>query len=316
MVKRTDFTVFEICAGAGGQAIGLEQAGFLHMGALDNDPNACATLRANREKEWPVLETDVRLFDGKPLCGTIDLLAGGVPCPPFSVAGRQLGRDDERDLFPQALRLVEEIKPKAVMLENVRGFKSAKFDSYRTELWVQLHALGYNVVADIFDAAEFGVPQYRKRFVLVALRPQYACHFEWPKPCGTFRTVGETLGAEMQSRGWRGADPWRVRASRPGPTIVGGSKKHGGADLGPTRAKEAWAKLGIDGMAIALQPPDDMFPMDGLPQLTNGMVAIIQGFPRAWRFSGKKTAVYRQIGNAFPPPMAKAIGLSIIKALR
>ena len=114
----------EICAGAGGQALGLEQAGFYHQGLIENDSDACKTLLLNRPG-WKVIEKDLRKFDGKGFRG-IDLLAGGVPCPPFSVAGKQLGEEDDRDLFPTALRLAAEIKPQAVMLENVPGFASAR----------------------------------------------------------------------------------------------------------------------------------------------------------------------------------------------
>ncbi len=117
----SELTVVEICAGAGGQSLGLEQAGIYHAATVEIDQDACETLRLNRQHAWKVVEADVHHFDGRPYRG-IDLLAGGVPCPPFSVAGRQLGADDERDLFPQALRLVRECEPMAVMLENVPGF--------------------------------------------------------------------------------------------------------------------------------------------------------------------------------------------------
>src|SRR5688500_839303 len=113
-------TVLEICAGAGGQSLGLDWAGFEHVAAVDNDFDACTTLKLNRPY-WDVVHDDVANVDGAEYEG-VDLLAGGVPCPPFSIAGKQLGRDDERDLFPQALRLVRATNPRAVLLENVKGF--------------------------------------------------------------------------------------------------------------------------------------------------------------------------------------------------
>jgi DNA (cytosine-5)-methyltransferase 1 len=103
--QQPGMTCLEICAGAGGQALGLEQAGISHAAAVEVDHDACETLRLNRQHAWKVIEADVRHFDGRPYRG-IGLLAGGVPCPPFTVAGKQLGADDERDLFPEALRLV------------------------------------------------------------------------------------------------------------------------------------------------------------------------------------------------------------------
>src|SRR6202045_4992396 len=112
-------TVLEICAGAGGQAVGLEAAGFDLAAAIEIDHHAYSTLRKNRPR-WKVIEGSISESDGTKFRG-IDLLAGGVPCPPFSIAGKQLGHEDERDLFPEALRLVKGAQPKAVLLQNVRG---------------------------------------------------------------------------------------------------------------------------------------------------------------------------------------------------
>jgi DNA (cytosine-5)-methyltransferase 1 len=303
---------FEICAGAGGQALGLEQAGFEHVGLLEIDPHACQTLRTNRS-HWNVIESDLRLYNASSWKG-VELLSGGVPCPPFSVAGKRLGNLDERDLFPDAIRLVEECRPRGVMFENVRGLLDPIFEVYREKITEDLRKLGYVVDWKLFNAKDFGVPQSRPRAVLVALKKSEAEHFVWPSPAAEPpRTVGETLYDLMASRGWRGANEWREKANSIAPTLVGGSKKHGGPDLGPTRAKKAWLALGVDGMGIADQAPDEHFI--GMPRLTVGMAARIQGFPDDWTFSGKKTVAYRQVGNAFPPPVAKAIGQAIFKAI-
>lgn len=303
----------EICAGAGGQALGLEQAGFAHTALVEIEPPACATLRLNRP-HWNVIEGDVKDFSGKPFKG-IDLVGGGVPCPPFSKAGKQLGKDDERDLFPEAVRLVDECRPRAVMLENVRGFLDAVFDDYRNKLARQLEKLGYVADWRLLNASDFGVPQLRPRVIVVAVRKDMTEHFSWPQPiehCSP--TVGEALHDLMSARGWRGADAWRERACEIAPTLVGGSKKHGGPDLGPTRAKKAWATIGVDGHGLAdIEPARDFV---GMPRLTVRMAARIQGFPDAWEIWGKKTAAYRQIGNAFPPPVARAVATQIFKALR
>jgi DNA (cytosine-5)-methyltransferase 1 len=305
----------EICAGAGGQSLGLEQAGFAHEAAVELDPDACETLRLNRGSVWKVIEDDVHNVDGRAYAG-IDLFSGGVPCPPFSIAGKQLGQDDDRDLFPQALRLVEEISPRAVLLENVRGLGTHRFDIYRAQVLARLHELRYQTWWDLVHASEHGVPQLRPRFVLVAIKEPWAAYFQWPEPSSQAPpTVGEALHDLMSARGWPGADPWRDRARRIAPTIVGGSKKHGGPDLGPTRAREAWKELGVNGLGVANETPAPDFPLDGLPKLTTRMVARIQGFPDSWTFSGRKTAAYRQVGNAFPPPVAKALGVAIRGAL-
>ena len=153
----------ELCAGAGGQALGLERAGFEHRMLVEIDPHACATLRHNRP-HWQVQEGDLAAFDARSLKG-IDLVAGGVPCPPFSKAGKQLGADDERDLFPQAIRVVNETRPQAVMLENVRGLLDAVFVDYRNKIARQLQALGYWTDWHLFNAADFGVCQLRFRLL-------------------------------------------------------------------------------------------------------------------------------------------------------
>lgn len=306
------FTSLEICAGAGGQALGLEQAGFDHVSLVELDVHACQTLRLNRP-HWQVTEGDLRHYSAEQHKG-IELLAGGVPCPPFSKAGKQLGQEDERDLFPEAVRLVSETRPQAVMLENVRGLLDAVFEDYRVKIITDLEKLGYRGEWRLLNASDFGVPQLRPRVVFVALKKSLTQHFEWPTHSGVQPpTVGETLFDLMATDGWRGAAQWRAQASTIAPTLVGGSKKHGGPDLGPTRAKKAWATLGVDGMGIADAPPTKSFT--GMPRLTVRMAARIQGFPDHWQFSGKKTAAYRQVGNAFPPPVACAVGASIRLAL-
>lgn len=303
----------EICAGGGGQALGLEQAGFEHAVLVENDIHSCDTLRTNRP-HWHVIEGDVRNFKGKEFEG-IDLLAGGVPCPPFSIASKQLGSLDERDLFPEALRLAREISPKAIMLENVRGFATKRFSEYRNRVVSCLNDMGYCVGWRVINSYEYGVPQIRPRFILIALKEVYAANFYWPATQASNETVGSLLNELMGSNGWPGAKAWSEKANAIAPTIVGGSKKHGGPDLGPTRAKRQWELLCVDGKGIANEPPNIDFPFDGYPKLTNEMVAMIQGFPKHWKFSGKKTSIYRQIGNAFPPPVAKQIGVSIKSAL-
>ena len=303
----------EICAGAGGQALGLEMAGFKHIALVEYEKKYCETLKKNRS-EWNIICEDVKNFSGKPYRNKIDLLAGGVPCPPFSVAGKQLGSDDERDLFPEALRLIEEINPKAVMLENVRGFLDPAFKDYRESILKRIDELGYNVQIKLLNASDYGVPQLRPRIVIVGIRKDVQGKFSYPLPTSEkVKTVGETLLDLMKKNHWQNANEWAKQASTIAPTIVGGSKKHGGPDLGPIRARKAWAQLGVDGKGIANEAPEKDF--EGMPRLTPRMIARIQGFPDTWNFGDKKTAACRMIGNAFPPPVAKAVGEEIRKVL-
>ncbi|MFF5705464.1 DNA cytosine methyltransferase [Streptomyces sp. NPDC012794] len=379
-------TSIEICAGAGGQAIGLHQAGFKHLALVEIDQYAAATLRRNiaHRDGWeferdfcdviegdvndfkPMVQLDkpVKFLEGPLREKRLDLLAGGVPCPPFSHAGKQLGKDDERDLFPQMLGLVDELLPKAVMIENVRGIKDDKFGEYREWVMARLQGgmatdpvtgirqmyegAGYEVCGwKVLEAANFGVPQLRPRAILVAIRKDILSgqKFNWPVPDARVTTVGEALEATMAERyqpfiakgGREGREAetalkqWRKAATGVAPTLVGGSKKHGGADLGPSRAKAAWAKLGVNALGVANSPKDvekkdsadrDLFRAG--PMLTVTQAAIIQGFPPEWDFEGDpsegklpgKTAQYRQVGNAFPPPVARVVGEAIAEVLR
>ncbi|GAA4821996.1 DNA cytosine methyltransferase [Streptomyces ziwulingensis] len=380
-------TSIEICAGAGGQAVGLHNAGFDHRALVEWDAHAVSTLQAN-VSDWPgwdrekadgirpmdvkdFLDSDVRKsLNLEP--GQLDLLAGGVPCPPFSLAGHRLGPEDERDLFPAALDIIDALRPKAVMIENVRGILEPPevFIDYRNSILDTLRGFGYLVpnidptqpasVQDVamrkvwrrVDARDYGVPQLRPRAILVAIHKDAMTpggpEFEWPtrikggevsafeklessmllrckqfwdknehgKPAKPGEATGQTVFEDWKRRITRAS----VAGKTVAPTLVGGSRKHGGADLGPTRAKRAWAELGIDGMGIANDPGDcvperDLFRPAG-PMLTVTQAAAIQGFPQDWKFQGRKTARYRQVGNAFPPPVAEAVGRAIAAVLR
>jgi DNA (cytosine-5)-methyltransferase 1 len=306
-------TTLELCAGAGGQALGLEQAGIEHAGLIEIDQYACATLRRNRPY-WNVIENDLNDFTDATAFRDVDIVSGGLPCPPFSRAGGQLGERDERNLFPAAINIIDQIRPRAVMIENVRGFLDAVFEDYRTYIAGTLKKFGYTTDWKLLNASDFGVPQLRPRVVFIAVQSHYATHFSWPEPLQTpAPTVGDVLFDLISSRGWKGARAWRNHANEIAPTIVGGSKKHGGPDLGPTRAKRAWAGLSVDAHGVVDEPPAQNFV--GMPRLTVQMVARLQGFPDSWIFEGRKTNAYRQVGNAFPPPVACAVGRQLAKCL-
>ncbi|WP_194785186.1 DNA cytosine methyltransferase [Actinomyces haliotis] len=312
MSTTTPYTSVEVCAGAGGQALGLELAGFEHKALVELEDWACRTLRHNRPN-WNVIQGDLNMWEPDQSLHAVDLFAGGVPCPPFSVAGRQLGKNDERNLFDRAINLVAELEPRGVMIENVRGLLDPKFDSYRAEILEHLGSLGYQGEWKLIQASDYGVPQLRPRAILVALQPMDFANFSWPAPHPEDTpTVGTTLIDLMGAAGWPGAEAWAAGADKIAPTLVGGSKRHGGPDLGPTRARKAWAALGVTGNTIADEPPAPDF--EGTPRLTPKMMARIQGFPDSWKITGRKTNACRQIGNAFPPPVAQAVGNHIRNA--
>lgn len=311
-VMAKTLSAIELCSGAGGLSLGLEAAKIKPIALIDNDSHACATLRKNRPY-WNTIEADLRRFDLSQWKG-VDLVSGGLPCPPYSFADKRRGSDDERDLFPDMLRIVGAVAPRGVLVENVPGLLHSKFDGVRNRVARELSRLGFESHWRMLNASDFSTPQNRSRVFLVALRKGEANPLEWPSPVmGQGLTVGETLGDLMASNGWEGSSDWIRNASQIAPTIVGGSKKHGGPDLGPTRARRQWAEIGVDGLGIANQPPPPGFK--GLPRLTARMVARIQGFPDSWIFSGGKTQQCRQIGNALPPPLAAAVARALAKCL-
>jgi DNA (cytosine-5)-methyltransferase 1 len=331
-------TTIEMCAGAGGQALGLHRAGFAHSALIEIDEFACRTLRHNAEElslGWgDIIEGDLKQFAADRASkykGKIDLVAGGVPCPPFSKAGKQLGSKDERDLFPTALEIIRKVEPKAVMLENVAGLMEPVFADYREFILAKLDSMGYRAQWRLLNASDFGVPQLRPRSLLVAMKKPIFDFFTWPESgLVPTPTVGDALYDLMAANGWKGAAQWRDAANTIAPTLVGGSKKHGGPDLGPTRAKAAWYKLGVNAHRVAGDhelPKADFTGVsmrngtvrpgfENMPLLNVRMAARLQGFPDEWHFVGAKTHAYRQVGNAFPPPVAKAVGEKIAQAIR
>ncbi|MEU6794988.1 DNA (cytosine-5-)-methyltransferase [Nonomuraea wenchangensis] len=316
------FTGLELGAGVGGQALGLERAGFDPVVLIDNDPHACRTLRANRP-QWQVLEMDFKDFVGAEHgLSTVDLLSGGVPSSPYSIAGKQEGAEDERDLLVAAVYLAIELQPRAILLETTPSLLSPKFVRVREEVEAELKHLDYSWEWNVLDAQHFGVPQTRRSCLLVAMRPDDFVRFVWPEPShAAGATVGQVLRDSMASKGWRFVEEWVSRANRVAPTIVGGSKKHGGADLGPTRTKRQWMDLAVNAHGLGDDVPDEDFILDpdlgrdGMPKLTVEQVMKLQGLPEDWIVTGRKTARYKQVAQAFPPPLAEAVGSRIVSAL-
>jgi DNA (cytosine-5)-methyltransferase 1 len=197
------------------------------------------------------------------------------------------------------IRIVTMVRPRAILIENVRGILSSRFGPFREQIDSALDREGFDTHWASFSGPDYGVPQRRSRAFLVALLRGATGNLRWPAPKkGGDLTVAAAIGDLMAERGWRGAPAWMEQASCIAPTIVGGSLKHGGPDLGPTRARKEWAKLGVDGLGLANEPPD--LDYEGMPRLTIRMVARLQSFPDNWSFVGSKTQAYRQVGNALP----------------
>jgi len=226
----------ELFAGAGGLALGTEKAGFEHVAVIECNANACKTLRMNKPK-WNVIEADVRTLNFRDFGEDIDLIAGGPPCQPFSIGGKHRGWNDDRDMFPQAVRAVREIRPKAFLFENVRGLARNSFSKYLGYIVLQLtypslvrrgqetwmdhlsrlerHHTGtggahpeYKVIPPrILNAADYGVPQRRERIFFVGFRADINAQWNFPEPT-------HSQDALIYSK-WVTGDYWKTRNLSP-----------------------------------------------------------------------------------------------------
>lgn len=336
-------TCLELCAGGGGMAIGMERAGWRHMALVESNETCCGTLKANRP-DWPVVMADLR--DMSNMSGAWpDMVCGGPPCQPFSIAGNRMGRADPRDVFLPALEMALTWNPKIILYENVLGLLHRQNTAYRSAITDTARAAGYAARWIRFNCSEWGVPQRRNRVALVCVRDMQTLS-EWPPLPGPVPrpTIAELLVASgmppehvpAQCRGivpcimggngslyggpksrseWEGlginGDTIREPVT---PPILGGSdgtarshgKSNGSLESGP-KSNAEWKGLGVDARSIAMEP--EPARPSGLIRLTMRNIAALQGFPPDWVFSGGKRDQYRQIGNALPAPAAEQLGL-------
>lgn len=313
---RHGLTSFEICAGGGGQAAGLAKAGFRHLALVERNRAACETLRAAFGPDH-VVERDIVGYEPVDV-GPVDLLAGGVPCQPYSQAGEAKGADDERDLFPEALRLVKRLRPRAVMLENVMGLFAPDNDMHRFRILARLEKLGYVAEWGRIDSTHFGVPQKRKRAVLVAFKDRKAMdRFSWPTPLFGYAerpwTAVASLNGHFTSKGWEPSEGFMAAMDRATPTLTGGSDRKQGIDFGQRKSALVWGQMGFVQTRIGDEPPAP--DHEGPVEATNAMLATLQSFPFDWPWQGDKKDIFRQIANAFPAPVAMHLGCAIASAL-
>lgn len=312
------FRSVELCAGAGAQALGLELAGFDPVLLIDNKADACATIAHNRP-HWDVLCTDVAEFDPqtRPDTTGVDLLSAGLPRLASVARARRADDSEERRVLATVVELAVLMRPQAVLLENLPELvESDTLAADRQAIEHRLGEAGYRSHWKVLNAADFGVSQNRRSGFLVALRTPGPSEFSWPIPHSSPAPgVGTVLGPSMASNGWPGADRWAHQADVIAPMIIGGSDRRGGADLGPTGSKKAWAALRVNGQSLRDEPPGVNFAVDGQPRLTVEQAAMVQAIPADWRVLGLKTSRYRQIGHAMPPPLAAAVGHALRAAL-
>ena len=337
VVPKRAYTLVELFAGAGGLALGLEQAGFKSVLLNEKDKYACQTLRANRPN-WNVIEDDITNVDFSHLKGQVDLLTGGFPCQPFSYAGKQLGFEDLRGtLVFEMARAIKEIQPKVFLAENVKGL--TENDGGRTLKTIihVLEELDYTIVEqDIYKAIFYKVPQKRERLIIIGVRNDLAAKAKFVKPSPYYRlltvkdalqagelfdsTVPESVGqaypkrkAEIMAHVPEGGY-WRDLPVDLQKEYMLGSFYLGGGKTGMAR-RLSWNEPSLTlTCAPAQKQTERCHPSEHRP-LTTREYARIQTFPDDWQFEGSATQVYKQIGNAVPVNLALAVGKSLVRML-
>ena len=330
-------TSIELFAGAGGLALGLEEAGFSHVLLNEKDKWACQTLRHNRP-HWQVAEQPIETLDFNPYYGRIDLVTGGFPCQAFSYAGNKGGFEDTRGtLFFEFARAVSEIQPKMLLGENVRGLLN--HDGGKTLATIQqaIHDVGYHLLKPtVLHAKYFRVPQKRERLILIAIRQDLVndIDFVWPMPEAAEYTLADGLKKGRlydcdvpPSRGqvypahkkavmdlvpsggyWRDLPDDIARAYMKKSYFLGGGK------TGLAR-RLAWDEPSLTLTCSPAQNQTERCHPDETRPLTVREYARIQTFPDNWQFCGSMTQQYKQIGNAVPVNLAYALGKSLYQAL-
>jgi len=324
--------VLDIFAGAGGLSLGLESVGLSVIAGAEWDHDACETF----SKAHPgaiVLEGDITALSFESWKGEVEVVVGGPPCQPWSSGGKQLGSADPRDGWPSFLRVLREVRPLAFIAENVAGLASRGRRDYFDALLAQFGGLGFHVTAKVVNAADYSVPQKRHRLVIVGLRPR---PFEFPMPsfgpgrANAWRSAGDVISPEptgspnpaivtyarkpdlrpsaydghVYNGGGRPID-----LSRPSPTLLasmGGNKTPWIDTLGIVPRYHAHLMAGG-------APHSGIVP--GARRITVREAALLQTFPAAMQFAGRRSSCYRQIGNAVPPLLAQVIGRALLDQL-
>lgn len=326
-------TSVELFSGCGGLAKGLEQAGFEHRAFVEFNKWACESLRANFSPEL-VYEEDVSVFDFSHL-GSVDLVAGGPPCQPFSLGGLARAHDDHRDMFPQAARAISELRPKAFIFENVKGLLRTSFNRYYNYILLRLtypderqktneswqeHAerlstinyvlhqgLKYRIQSRLLNAVDYGVPQIRERVFIVGLRSDISGEWTWPEP---LVTVAERVTVADVLRNL--PDPRQTHKIRDH-VYVGGARVypgHTGSDVGkPSKTIKAGAH-GVPGGENMIR-----FDDGSVRYMTVHEAKLIQTFPSDYQICGTWGEAMRQIGNAVPVRLAEHVGRSLFSVL-
>ena len=330
-----DYHVLELFAGAGGLAVGLEQAGLKCVALNEIDKFACATLRNNRP-HWNVLEGDIKNFDFSEYKDKVDVVTGGFPCQAFSYAGKKLGLADARGtLFYEFARVVSEVNPPICIGENVRGLLSHDNGKTLAGMISILDEIGYDVVpVQVLKAVNYKVPQKRERLILVGVRKDINIQYEYPKPHKKIYNLKDALkkgrlynsdvpqsgGAKYPQSKKDVLDMvppkgyWRDLPVEIQKEFMGGSFYLGGGKTGMAR-RIGWDEPCLTLTCSPAQKQTERCHPDETRPFTVREYARIQTFPDEWEFAGSLAQQYKQIGNAVPVNLGKEVGYSIVKFL-
>jgi DNA (cytosine-5)-methyltransferase 1 len=331
--RATKFTSIDLFAGAGGTALGLENAGIQHLLLSEWDRHACETLRANRPG-WNVVEGDVREIDFKEFRGRADIVEGGFPCQAFSYAGKGQGFDDTRGtLFFEFARAVSEVMPKVFIGENVKGL--LRHDEGRT-LETMIRALksirdekgiGYRIAYRVLRAQYLDVAQKRERVIIVGVRDDVPTPILFPKERDYVVSLWEAIGDCPKSEGQSYPERkkqvldlvppggyWRDLPVDVQREFLGGSYHLSGGKTGMAR-RLSWDEPSLTLTCSPAQKQTERCHPDETRPLTVREYARIQSFPDEWVFPGSVANAYKQIGNAVPVNMGYYVGRAAVAML-
>lgn len=324
------FSALSLFSGGGGLDLGFDRAGFEHQASYELLPVCGETLRANRP-QWRVhagLDGDVRRVEWASLQDRVDVIHGGPPCQPFSVAGRQRGSGDERDMWPEFVRAVLAIRPKAFVAENVPGLLDPKFSAYLDQALLK-PLKDFKIASFKLNACGFGVPQSRVRVFFVGFREQRHFNaFQMPKDSHVCQhLIGRTpLFDELRDSSLPQCLGIREALGLPNigfdalsPTLRSGftGPRKTTSVVNSSASLKLWAQLQIwpHGVAPSRKKAHLFVPKNKHFRLSLQDCAVIQGFPAGWQFAGAVYQVLGQIGNSVSPPVAYHVARAVAQAL-
>lgn len=323
--KKSSYNCIELFAGAGGTALGMENAGIKHELLVEYDKDCVATLKANRP-DWNIIADDVRNVDFKGI--KADIVQGGFPCQAFSYAGHSRGFEDTRGtLFFEFARCVQEIQPKIALAENVRGLERHDEGRTLTTMLKAMEGLGYRITYKIMRSQYLDVPQKRERLIILAVRQDLDVPFAFPKEKDYTISLREAIGDKPKADGQKYTEKklrimkmvppggyWRDLPENVQAEYMGASRSMDGGKTGMAR-RLSWDEPSLTLTCNPAQKQTERCHPDETRPLNIREYARIQTFPDSWEFIGSRASQYRQIGNAVPVNLGYHLGACLISML-